>query len=149
MPESGDIPLRVAFLSGGATIDQNGTLKLRTKLFHGIARKYIAGNREGVKGTEQRRAKSQSRKDGKGAKTGTANPKFKIRNSYCCLLPQAYCLLNHFIRLRQHLRRDRQGDLLGGLEIDDKLKLGRLLDWDIGGLGAFEDLVDKVSGAPP
>ena len=38
-------------------------------------------------------AKSQSRKDGKGAKTGAANPKFKIRNSYYCLLPHASRLL--------------------------------------------------------
>jgi hypothetical protein len=39
---------------GGATIDQDGTLELRTRLFHNIARKYIAGYREGVKGTEGR-----------------------------------------------------------------------------------------------
>ena len=37
---------------GGATIDQDGTLELRTGLFHSIARKYIAGYREGVKGTK-------------------------------------------------------------------------------------------------
>jgi hypothetical protein len=39
---------------GGATIDQDGTLEQRTRLFHNIARKYIAGYREGVKGTEGR-----------------------------------------------------------------------------------------------
>ena len=30
----------------------------------------------------------------------------------------------------------------------DELELRRLLDRQVGGLGAFQDLVDKVSGAP-
>ena len=50
--------------------------------------------------------------------------------------------------LRQHLRRNRQADLLGGFQIDDQLELRRLLDGQIGGLGAFQNLVDEVSGAP-
>ena len=56
--------------------------------------------------------------------------------------------LNYSIRPRQHVRRNRQADLLGGLEIDEELELRRLLDGHVGGLGAFQDLVDKVSGAP-
>src|SRR5262245_7940450 len=47
-----------------------------------------------------------------------------------------------FIRSHQHIGRDRQTDLLGGLEIDNQLELRRLLDWQIGGLGAFQNLVD-------
>jgi hypothetical protein len=35
-----------------------------------------------------------------------------------------------------------------GLEIDDQLELGRLLDGKVGGLGALEDLVD-IGGGPP
>jgi hypothetical protein len=31
------------------------------------------------------------------------------------LLPRVYCLLNQFIRPRQHVRRNRQADLLGRL----------------------------------
>ena len=38
---------------------------------------------------------------------------------------------------------------LAALEIDEELKLRRLLDGNVGGLGAFQYLVDKVSGAPP
>ena len=52
------------------------------------------------------------------------------------------------VRPRQDTRRNCHADLLGGLEIDEELELLRLLDWDVSGLGAFQDLVDKVSGAP-
>ena len=47
------------------------------------------------------------------------NPKFEIRN------PK---LSDHFIRPHQHVRRNRQADLLGGFQIDDELELRRLLD---------------------
>src|SRR5262249_56018968 len=40
--------------------------------------------------------------------------------------------LDHLIRPRQQRRRDRQAERLGGLEVDDQLELGRLLDWEIG-----------------
>src|SRR5438309_8920358 len=36
--------------------------------------------------------------------------------------------------------RDRQPQRLGGLEIDDQLEPSQLLDWQIGRLGAVEDL---------
>jgi hypothetical protein len=52
-------------------------------------------------------------------------------------------LLDHLIRPYQHVRWDRQADLLGCFEIDDEFKLGRLLHGKIGGLGAFEDFVYK------
>src|SRR5215469_10553492 len=48
--------------------------------------------------------------------------------------------LDHFIRPRQQRRRDRQAKRLGGLEVDDQLEGRRLLDRQIGGLGALEDL---------
>ena len=35
--------------------------------------------------------------------------------------------LDHFIRPRQHIRRNRQADLLRRLKIDDELELRRLL----------------------
>ena len=56
-------------------------------------------------------------------------PQTKIENSS-----------NHPIRPRQHLRRNRQADLLGCFKINDKLKLSRLLDWKVGGLAPFRIL---------
>src|SRR6185369_5091254 len=58
-------------------------------------------------------------------------------------------LLDYLVRPRQHVGRNRQADLLGGLEIDEELKRPRLLDWNVGGLAAFENLIYVVSGAPP
>ena len=55
---------------------------------------------------------------------------------------------DHPIRPRQHIRRNRQADLLRGFQIDDELELLRLLHWQVGGLGAFQDLVYIRSGAP-
>ena len=39
------------------------------------------------------------------------------------------CLFNDLIRPYQHVRWNRQADLLGGFQIDDELELFRLLDW--------------------
>src|SRR5215831_16215332 len=49
--------------------------------------------------------------------------------------------LDHLIRSRQHVRRNRKADLLGGLQIDDELELRRLLHREISRLGAFQNLV--------
>jgi hypothetical protein len=57
--------------------------------------------------------------------------------------------LDELSRPRQHAGRDRHADLLCGIEIDDELKLRWLLDGDVAGLGAFQDLVDVGGGAPP
>ena len=48
--------------------------------------------------------------------------------------------LNHFVRSRQHIRRDRQADLLRGLKIDHELELRRLLHRQIGRLGPLRIL---------
>src|SRR5688572_2741436 len=50
--------------------------------------------------------------------------------------------LDHLIRSRQHFGRYDHVESLRRLEIHDELKLTRLLDRNIGGLGAFEYLVD-------
>jgi hypothetical protein len=57
-------------------------------------------------------------------------------------------LLNNFIRSCQDIRWNREADLLCGFEIDDKFEFCRLLDWEFGGLGTFEDLIDIDGGAP-
>ena len=44
-------------------------------------------------------------------------------------------------------RRDRQPERLCGLQVDDKFEPGRLLNRQIGGSGALEDLVDECGGA--
>src|SRR6266446_5003584 len=56
--------------------------------------------------------------------------------------------LYNLIRAPQHRRRDRQPNRLRGLEIDDQLELGRLLDREVGGVDAFEDLVHVGGRAP-
>ena len=57
-------------------------------------------------------------------------------------------LLNDLVRSRQHVRWNRQADLLGRFQIDDELKLRWLLHRQIGGLGTFQDLVHICSGPP-
>src|SRR5215468_5220614 len=71
-------------------------------------------------------------------------------DSYYCLLPRAYrlCSFDHPIRSSQHVGRNRQADLLGGFQIDDKFKLRRLLNGQICGLGSLKNLVYKNGGAP-
>jgi hypothetical protein len=41
--------------------------------------------------------------------------------------------LDHLIRSCQHIRRNRQADLLRGLQVDDKLEFRRLLQREISG----------------
>ena len=50
--------------------------------------------------------------------------------------------LNHLIRAQQHRLRDREAEFLGGIEMDDKVELCRLLNGEIGGFRTLEDLVD-------
>ena len=54
--------------------------------------------------------------------------------------------MDHLVRPRQHRRRDRQPEGLGGLEVDDQLELGRLLDGQIPGLRTLENLVHVGGG---
>ena len=73
---------------------------------------------------------------------------YRSPNSYLCLLPNASRLLHHFIRPRQQFRRNRQSNLFRRLQVDDELKLRRLLHRQISRLGAFQDLVHVNSRAP-
>jgi hypothetical protein len=56
--------------------------------------------------------------------------------------------LDDLVRPRQHVRRNRQADLLRRFEIDDELELLWLLYGEIGGLGTFQYLVHIRGGAP-
>ena len=55
------------------------------------------------------------------------------------ILAPSVCPLsfNYFIRTRQHVRRNRQADLFGRLQIDHEFKLRRLLYRKVCGLSAF------------
>src|SRR5690348_8090422 len=55
--------------------------------------------------------------------------------------------LNDLIRAGEHRHWHRQTKGLGGLEVDDQLELRWLLDGEVRGLGALEDLVDVRGGA--
>src|SRR6185295_5631688 len=55
---------------------------------------------------------------------------------------------DHLIRSLDERRRDRQAEGLGGFEVDDQLELRRLLDWEVRGLRALEDLV-HIGGRSP
>src|SRR5262249_36956588 len=56
--------------------------------------------------------------------------------------------LDHLVRSRQHVRRNRQADLLRCLQVDHKLKLSCLLYRQVSRFGAFQDLVDVVGRTP-
>jgi hypothetical protein len=53
-----------------------------------------------------------------------------------------------FVGPRQHRRRDRQPEGLGGLQIDDHFELGGPLDRQVGGLRTLEDLVHESNITP-
>src|SRR5262245_2895369 len=50
--------------------------------------------------------------------------------------------LNNLVRSCQHVGRYCEIDLFGCLQIDDELEFRRLLNGEVGGLGAFQNLVD-------
>src|SRR5712692_1984197 len=81
----------------------------------------------------------------------TASVCFFVRlsdESSCCLRKTVeHALLDHLVRPPQQRLRDREAEGLGGLQVDHKFELRGLLDREIAGLGALEDLVDKASGA--
>src|SRR5262245_25519404 len=58
-------------------------------------------------------------------------------------------LLDYLVGAPEDRRWDRQPERTRGLQIDDELELGRLLDWQLGRSGPLEDLVDVHGGAPP
>jgi hypothetical protein len=63
-------------------------------------------------------------------------------------LQQKAWLFDHLVGTMQERLGDRQPERLGGLEIDDEIKFGRLLDRDIAGFRPAQNLVDQPGGAP-
>jgi len=50
---------------------------------------------------------------------------------------------DHLRRAQQDRARQLEPERLGGLQVDDEVDLGRLRDWQIGGLCALEDFVNE------
>src|SRR5262249_3155953 len=55
---------------------------------------------------------------------------------------------DHLVRASEQRRGDFKTESLRGRNVYDEIKLGRLLDRDIGRFRHAQDLVDKVGGAP-
>src|SRR6266851_4147666 len=51
----------------------------------------------------------------------------------------AQLLFDYLVRAQQQRRWDRQAEHIGGLEVDDEVEVGGLLDRQVGGLRALED----------
>ena len=61
---------------------------------------------------------------------------------------QTASLFNHLIGAGEQHWRHSEAEGLGRLEVDDQFKLSWLLDREVGRLGAAQNLVDEVCGAP-
>jgi hypothetical protein len=57
------------------------------------------------------------------------------------------CLFDHLIGAQQEVLGQLEAEHLRGGEIEDQVKLGRLLDRQVAGLCAAQDLIDIVGGA--
>src|SRR6516162_10934973 len=64
------------------------------------------------------------------------------------LSQQHSCSFDHLVGAQQERLRNGQAECLGGREIDDKLESGWLLDRNITGLCATQNLVDQLGRAP-
>src|SRR5215831_4860775 len=56
--------------------------------------------------------------------------------------------LNDLIGQSKYFRRYCQPQSVGGLEVDEQQEFRRLLDRQVGRLGAFQDLIDMMRSAP-
>jgi hypothetical protein len=54
-------------------------------------------------------------------------------------------LFNHLVRSQQQRLRNGDADSLGGLHVDHEFELRGLLNGEIGGLRAFQNLSTKVA----
>src|SRR5713101_3479590 len=90
--------------------------------------------------------------------TGSANTETRTRrtpapitihaNTGLLMVASFGSLLDDLIRPQQERLRNREPDGLRRLEVDDQLELGRLLDGQVGRLGALQDLVNMAGSTP-
>src|SRR3954452_20861911 len=57
-------------------------------------------------------------------------------------------LLDHLVRVREHVRRDRDPNLSCYLEVDDQLGLLDALNWQVARSRSLEDLIHHPRHAP-
>src|SRR5258708_22237143 len=57
-------------------------------------------------------------------------------------------LFDHLVGAQQDCRRKLDADRSGGFEVDDQLELRGLLDRQVGGLLALENLWPRIGGPP-
>src|SRR5262245_35176937 len=69
--------------------------------------------------------------------SSSTNPASKIVWPRLLLVAMGQHSANHLVRSRQHVRWNRQADLFGGFQVDNKFKLCRLLYWQVRRLRAL------------
>jgi hypothetical protein len=62
-------------------------------------------------------------------------------------VPQQSPLFDHLVGAREQRGGHVEAERLGGREINDEIEFGRLLNRDIAGLGAAQNLVDQFGSA--
>jgi len=55
---------------------------------------------------------------------------------------------NHLIRLEKDAWGNREPERFGGFEVNDQVELGGLLDGEVGGCSAFQELAHVGGGTP-
>src|SRR5215470_18557446 len=87
------------------------------------------------------------------SKMQTLTPlKSHLRDDFCMPFPSRCIrklagLPDHLVRLEEEHRGNGQAEGLGGLQVDDQLELYRLLDREVGGFSAFQNLVYVGGGS--
>src|SRR5262245_55842187 len=84
---------------------------------------------------------------GSAAPTAARCRKFR-RGSFILIPPSMVSLFNHLIGASKERGWYREAERLGSDQVDDQVEFDRLLDRQVRGLCAAQNLVDIVAGAP-
>src|SRR5215471_4469819 len=103
--------------------------------------------RRGVPGGASQRLYSKLTTQGKTTKKKARCERAPKARADTTANRQPFFSFDHLIRLRHHIRWDREADLLSCLQIDDELKLRRLLHGQITWVCPFENFANVSGGA--